>query len=486
MNVLTTIWNFFEVNILTQPAFFVGLIVLLGYALLRRPLRECLAGFIKATVGYMILSVGSGNLVSTFRPIMTALSTRFNLSAAVLDPYFGQVAARAAIDAIGRSVSVIMSVILVGFLFNVALVALRKATKIRTVYTTGHVMIHQSCVMTWIFMFLFPEMNDLTISLVLGVLLGTFWAVSSNMTVEPTQKLTDGGNFAVGHQQMFGVWFADKIGSRVGRKNKKSIEDIKLPGFLQMFNDSTVATSILMLLFFGTIIVILGPDLMHELDTGFGADQSFFFYIISKAFAFTVNLNILMYGVRMFVAELSESFQGISDKLLPGSLPAVDCAATFGFGHPNAVTLGFIFGALGQFLVILGLVVFKSPILVITGFIPVFFDNGAMALFANRNGGLRAVFLVTFFSGILQALGGAIMAHNFQFGLYGGVNAGFDIATLFTAAGFVLQYLKYIGVGALFIILMIIPQIMYRKNKETYFLVAQDYDKYKEVVSDNL
>ncbi len=65
----------------------------------------------------------------------------------------------------------------------------------------------------------------------LGLLLGTYWAVSSNLTVEATQELTEGGGFAVGHQQMFGIWLTDKIAGKIGNK-EKSIEDLKLPGFL--------------------------------------------------------------------------------------------------------------------------------------------------------------------------------------------------------------------------------------------------------------
>ena len=39
-------------NILSQPAIFIGLIVVIGYILLKRKWYEIAAGFIKAVVGY--------------------------------------------------------------------------------------------------------------------------------------------------------------------------------------------------------------------------------------------------------------------------------------------------------------------------------------------------------------------------------------------------------------------------------------------------
>ena len=82
MDFLMSIWSFFATNILTQPAYFIGLMVLVGYLLLKKPLYEAFAGFIKATVGYMILAVGSGGLVNNFRPILVGLKDRFNYSRA--------------------------------------------------------------------------------------------------------------------------------------------------------------------------------------------------------------------------------------------------------------------------------------------------------------------------------------------------------------------------------------------------------------------
>lgn len=480
MEFLMSIWEFFQNNVLTKPQFFVGLIVFIGYLLLQRPIYEALAGFIKAVVGYMILMVASGGLVGNFRPVLAGLKDRFDLSAAVIDPYFGQAAAQASVESVGRSFSMMMLVLLIAFTFNLLLVLFRKYTKIRTLFITGHVMVQQSSTALWLVLFCFPQLQDLGVVAMLGILLGAYWSVASNLTVEPCQKLTEGGGFATGHQQMFGIWFVSKIAGKIGDK-KKSIESLKLPGFLSIFNENVVATGILMLVFFGAIITILGPDLMHKIDKSFSKEQNFAFYIVEKSFNFAVFLTILQLGVRMFVSELTESFQGISNKILPGSMPAVDCAATYGFGHPNAITLGFLCGALGQFTAIIGLLVFQSPILIISGFVPLFFDNATFAVFANRLGGIKATVIITYFSGITQVLGGAFAAYFFMTGKFGGWHGNFDWDTIWPLFGVIMNYGQYIGVAAIVIVLLMIPQILYRQNKETYFLIAEDYDKYLEV-----
>ena len=73
MEFFYTIWGFFSKNVLQQPAFFIGLIVLVGYILLKKPWYESLAGFIKASVGYLILTAGATGLVSSFKPIIGGL-----------------------------------------------------------------------------------------------------------------------------------------------------------------------------------------------------------------------------------------------------------------------------------------------------------------------------------------------------------------------------------------------------------------------------
>lgn len=480
MDFILNIWRFIVNNILTQPAYFIGFIVLIGYILLKRPWYDSLSGFVKATVGYFILAVGSGGLVSTFRPILVGLKERFNLSAMVIDPYFGQNAVQAAMENIGKSFSQVMILLLVAFVVNILLVRFQKITKLRSVFTTGHVQMQQAAIAFWLVFFCFPELGETPILIIMAVLLGLYWAVGSDLTIKPTQELTDGAGFALAHQQMFGVYFMSKLAAVIGKRSKssKKLEDIELPGWLSIFNDNMVSTSILMTLFFGGILLVLGKDYLIGAEF-MKPDQSFFFYILTVSFHFAVYLAILQLGVRTFVGELTVSFQGISNRILPGAVPGIDCAAVFGFGSPNAITIGFLAGALGQFVAIALLILFKSPTIVIAGFVPVFFDNATIGVYANNKGGIVAAIVCPFISGLIQVFGSALIASWVGLAAYGGYLGMFDWATVWPAFTVIMKYLGYAGVAVIAIILIAIPQIRYSREKEDYFLLTSDYDEYK-------
>jgi PTS system ascorbate-specific IIC component len=369
------------------------------------------------------------------------------------------------------SLSWAMISLMIGFGWNILLVLLRRYTKLRTLFLTGHIMIQQATTCTWIVFFAIPELRSISGAVWIGLLVGTYWSVFSNLTVEPTQKLTDNGGFAVGHQQMGQVWLASKIAPMLGNPDE-SVEHMKLPKWLSMFNDNVIASGTLMIIFFGAIMVLLGEPYMRNMDKGgFPATIAFPTYILSKSLMFSVYLYILISGVRMFVAELTESFRGISDRVLPGSLPAVDCAATYGFSSPNTVLYGFIFGCIGQFTAIAGLLIFKSPIMIITGFVPVFFDNATVAVFANKFGGARAAAICTYATGIMQVLGGAFAAWYFELYKYGGWHGNIDWDTIWPFFGVIMKNFAVPGVVLIIVAMLIIPQIQYRRseNKELYF-----------------
>lgn len=477
MGFITKIWDVVFNNVLSQPDIFIGVFVLVGYILLKRKWYEVAAGFIRAVVGYQILQVGASNLKNAVSPLLTGITTKWAIDAVVIDPNFGLTAATAALESIGATTSYAMLTLLIAFLWNVLLVFLRKYTKIRTLFTTGHIMVKQSTVATWIIFLLIPGLRNMGGIVLVGLLCGTYWSVFSNLTVEATQDLTEGAGFAVGHQQMLGVWFADKFGAWLGKKTKKDKaedKELKVGGMLSVLDDYVVSVTVIMVLFFGTIMVILGPDLLKQVDKSTFGKLTFPVYILKRCTSFAVALVVLKTGIRMFVGELTESFEGISSSFLKGSLPAVDCAATYSFGDSNATTLGFIFGAVGQLIAIAGLLIFKSPLMIIPGFVPLFYDNATIGLYANNKGGFKALVICCIGSGLLQVLGSAAAILLFQMAPFGGYVGNLDWATLWPVMGLAIKYLAVPGAILCIVAMLVIPQLQYRKNKENYFNLGLD------------
>ena len=142
MQVLYDIWNVIFNQVITKPQLLLAIIVALGYALLKRPFTTVLAGALKTTVGIMILQVGAGQLVGTFRPILVALGERFGITGTIIDPYVGF---PAALDALGDNASWVGYTILVALAVNIILVMV---TKMRGIFLTGHIMFQQSSIAT--------------------------------------------------------------------------------------------------------------------------------------------------------------------------------------------------------------------------------------------------------------------------------------------------------------------------------------------------
>lgn len=476
-NGLVFFFQEFVNKFLGQAPLLMGTVVFIGYLLLGKKAYQALAGFIKAYVGFKILQVGTGGLVKTFAPIINSLTARFGIQAFVIDPYFGQTSAQEVLDSV-NSLQYVGYVMLIAFAWNILLVAFRKQTKIRTLFITGHIMYQQSAVLLWALYWVLEGTGaavTMTTVVVTGFLIGTYWSVMSNLIIEATQEVTDGAGFTVGHQQMFGSWLAYKLGGLIGNK-EKSVDNVSLPGWLSIFNDNIVSNTILMTVFVGTIMVILGKD-AFEYNT---AKYWFGTYVFETTAYFAVYITIILTGVRMFVAELTESFQGISQKILKGSIPAVDCAVTFGFA-PNAPTYGFIFGFFGQMIAIGILILIKSPILIIAGFICLFFDNGTLAVFANKAGGRRAAAIIPFISGLIQVFGSAIVLT----ALKGNPNVigwmgMFDWATLWAGTTLLTKAMGIVVPIALMALMLIIPQLQYKRHSKNYFTTMREEKLVKE------
>ncbi|MBQ7559095.1 MAG: PTS ascorbate transporter subunit IIC [Synergistaceae bacterium] len=491
MFILNEIWAFFATYILQQAPYMVGFLTLLGYCLMGKKWYDTLAGTLKAIIGMLILNAGSGGLVGNFRPILAGLKERFNLTACVIDPYYGQNAVTAGVEEVfGKGFSQVMTLLLIAFIVNILLVRFNKITKCRSLFTTGHVQVQQAATAYWLIMFALPGLlnNDLYLMIVMSVILGAYWAVGSNLTVKPMQELTDGAGFAIAHQQMFGIrfgyWLAGVLfGDRGGKRKVKKVGDLEMPGFFSIFNENMVCTAILMTVFFSIIMVVIGKPFFVEKKI-IKESMNFGFYCLNTSLQFAVYLAILQLGVRTFVTELTASFQGIADKLLPSSVPGVDCAVCYGFGDSNAVTFGFLAGLVGQITAILILIFSGSPTIIICGFVPVFFDNATIGLVANEKGGLKACLIIPFLSGLIQVFGAALIAGWVGLANYGGYLGMFDWDTVWPAFTWVMHYSGYIGVAIVVVVLLAIPQIEYLMDPRGYFLITEDYEAYKAYIAE--
>ncbi|WP_027334330.1 PTS ascorbate transporter subunit IIC [Mycoplasma elephantis] len=430
-------------NFLGVNAILIGLLVLIGYLVLGRGISESIIGMMKAIIGVLVLSIGSGVLVGMAKVIFMGIS-KLGSNVTSLDPYMGWVSGENFLKGISAAfVSWISFALLIGFVVNIILVALRKWTNVHSLMITGHVMFQQSAlVVTTIFFTMFSGASFLTtdklptaaaqagVVILSGLILGAYWGVASSATIKGSDVVTENAGFAVGHQQMIGAALAYGIGRFFGKK-EDSAETKKLSNKIKIFEDNIFTQSLIILILFLILVLILqfvplraGVDpatIRFSLDNNVLNSKVYGSWNVAGGAFWAINLIlgslklvgsilVIQMGVRMFVTELQQSFQGISEKLVPGAVVAVDCAATYGFS-PNSVTYGFVSGTIAQFAavgIILALSLAKignfELVTPIPLFITLFFNSGTIGVFANASGGFKASLIVPAIFGFVEII----------------------------------------------------------------------------------
>lgn len=423
MEIVKTIMNFIIKDFLTQPVFMLGMLIFLGYLLQKKSFNKIVTGTISAMVGIQLVIFGGNQFTNLFKPITAKVSEVFGISGYIMDSYAMKAASQ---EALGNAFGLVGYVFIIAFAINLLLVYLGKYTKAKGVFMTGNAGIAHSQAVLWL-VIASLGINNVYAVVISGILVGIYWAFSTTLAAEPIAKITDNAGFTIGHNQQIGIWLFSKIAPKIGNPDNNA-ENLNLPGWLSIFNNNVVSVALLMWLFLGAFMAPLGIKGISELAGG----QNWLVFILMTGISFSMNMVILLTGVRMMVGELTGAFKGIQEKLVPNALPAIDVAAILPFS-PNAATLGFIFTTIGTIISMFILLLIKSPLFVIPGFVPLFFAGGPIGVVANKYGGIKAIIICCLLLGIIQSFGTVWAISLLNYPKVVGWSGMFDFSTFWPA-----------------------------------------------------
>ena len=410
------------------PAIVLGLVALIGLLLQKKDAGQVFSGTVKTALGMLVLSAGSNLVVSEISPFVDLFSQVFNLQGFATSSEAVVGAMQSAVPVIASTSAIIMAV---GFLVNV-LVA--RFSPLKYIFLTGHMMwILSVAIAGSLYVAGFSESLIMVIGSILqGVLMVVFPAIGQSTV----RQVTGNDNFAIAHLTTLGTVSAAYIGGLLGDKSK-SAEDIKLPESLEFFKDTSMSVSIVMGVFYLLVVILAGPELVAP----YAGEQNYIVFGILKALGFTAGILILLQGVRMFLGELVPAFKGISDKLVPGAIPALDVPALFAFA-PNSLMIGFVTAVVGMIVgMFASTAIFKVvPLVSIIG---AFFTGGVAGIFGNARGGIRGAVISGFLYGFILIFASGFLFTIFDYAAYGAAGVGHDCVDVMA----VMVLLKYPYVG---------------------------------------
>lgn len=431
----------FVVALFQVPAIIVGTIALVGLLVQRASLGEVVGGTIKTILSLLIIGGGVTVLVGALIPIQTMFEQALPTGSITTFVTFDEAVVSAVqTEDVSRMGAAIGLTLLFGYMVHLLLA---RITPFHYVYLTGH--------MIWIhagaFAILFHSfgLNFFWTVALASILDGVYMTLAPALAQPFMRRITGSDDVAFGHGQTLLNVFVGWIGKFVG-KPEDSTENYKFPEKLNFFRDVAVSTSIVMLLVsLAAGIAAVTQMGVAAFETDISGGQNWAVFTVLTAFGFTAGMLILLYGVRMLIAEIVPAFAGISQRLIPNAKPALDVPVIFPFA-PNALLVGLISGLIGQ---VLGMVILASigwPV-PIPSIIVAFFASGAGAIFANSTGGRRAAWLGGFLWGLI---GWFIISYAYKFEVFGDLTGLGAPALGFTVPDAIIPAIILDAIGKLF------------------------------------
>lgn len=385
---------YFINNILSQPVFIIGLVVIIGQAVQKTSISKILGSTIKAMIGFTMINLSGQFLGTELLPLQPMFARIFDMPAPPTDIGAAQAAS---LEGIGAEMAIIFAL---GFLFNVLLA---RFTKLKYVHLSAHVSFFFAGLLAALLKYN-TDLSFVPIVIIGSILLGLYMTITCAYIYPFMKDVKGGEGFTLAHSSSIGILFSSLLGRALGNK-KNDLEEIEFPKGFGFMREMTVSLTVVMTLLFLILSILSGPTFVMENISG---GQDIVVYSITKGVTFGLWITVIITGVRMLLAEIIEAFHGIADKLIPDAIPGLDVPLLFP-NYPNSVILGFVMslitGLIGMW--ILGLI--NYPIAVFPALIPTFYTGAVTAIFGNATGGRRGAIIGSGLNGFILIFGQALL-----------------------------------------------------------------------------
>ena len=375
------------IDFVSEPSILVGIMVILGLVLQKKPVEDIIKGSIKAMVGFLVISSAAGVITGALGPFGQMFEYGFNVKGVIPN---NEAVVAIALDEYGTSTALIMTF---GMVANILIA---RFTKFKYIFLTGHHTLFMACMIAVILVS--GGMSGFNLIFTGSLALGLIMVLSPAMCQPFMKAITKNDAVAMGHFSSIGYAMAALIGKAVG-KGSKSTEEMKVPKSLSFLRDSAVSISLTMLVLYIVVAVVAGAEFI---ETNLSGGTNFIVYSMMQALTFAAGFILIQNGVRLVLNEIVPAFKGIATKLVPNSKPALDCPIVFPYA-PNAVLIGFISSFIGGVVSMLALGA-MGLIIIIPGVIPHFFTGAAAAVFGNSTGGRRGAIIGSFVNGVIISM----------------------------------------------------------------------------------
>jgi ascorbate PTS system EIIC component len=387
--------RFLANNLFNEVAILIGLIALLGLVLQRKPVEEVVAGTLRATIGIYILFIGVDVFVGGLVAFQTIVSSAVGLEPPAATSTLG--------DFLGAQGGTIALVITLAFLIHVIAVRIFNT---RYVYLTGHQLFWISVIVTAAIVQAYGALDQWTLVLAGGLIVAAYLTIQPLYIAPLMRKVIGSDDWGYGHTSSAACYIAGRVAPTVGSRERDDTERLQLPRQLSFFKDVNVSTALVIGVITLVAMAFADQTILGEQAATYDPDINPWVWGIVSSLRFAAGIATLLFGVRMFLAEIVPAFKGISDRLIPGSRPALDVPTVFTFA-PTAVMIGFLASTV-VFLVLMGVFAAIGWFVLVPPMIMLFFPGGGAGVFGNALGGWKGAVIGGAVNGLFLAFGQAI------------------------------------------------------------------------------